>query len=77
KAALTQRITQSGIIVIRSGYNGTTISNENTNLCAVATTLTDTAVYEDFVQPLNNLKSHLGFEVVNNTLYLVVQVYRK
>lgn len=77
KAALTGRITQSGIVVIRSGYNATTISNENTNLCATVTALADNLVYEDFAEPLIITKSHLGFEVVNNTLYLVVQVYRK
>lgn len=77
KAALTQRITQSGIVVIRSGYNAATISDENTNLCATATALADTTVYEDFAEPLVVTKSHLGFEVVNNTLYLVVQVYKK
>lgn len=77
KAALTGRITQSGIIVIRSGYDATTITNENTNLCATVTALTDNLVYEDFAEPIVITKSHLGFEVVNNTLYLVVQVYKK
>ncbi|MFH0888102.1 MAG: hypothetical protein V1871_02715 [Planctomycetota bacterium] len=77
KAALTQRITQSGIVVIRSGYNATTITDENTNLCATATALADNLVYEDFAEPIVITKSHLGFEVVNNTLYLVVQVYKK